>query len=141
MSVHGCGVNIREVMSNFSKFTDLKQFDNITFARINSGVPLTVSDDYERVCFTDGANVTLTLCKWDTSSREVSSKLHKFMTFKKTDHIHFARLNCREPRTVTDDTDLVGWITTSNVMLPLFNWDTSLRDMISNLSKFTDLKS
>ncbi len=87
LTLYEWDTNIREVIIKISELTDLKQFDRINSARINCGTPLVVGDHYEWICFTTVVNVILTLCKWDTSFREVRSKLPRVMTLKKVDHI------------------------------------------------------
>ncbi len=156
VAVHGGGPSIREVISKFSRFTGSKQSDSITFDRNFFGALPVVADDYERVYFNDACNGTLTLCVWDASSREVSSKLHKFMALKEAD-----RINCRGPLAGADDAELVGCMTSTNatlalavaddyewicftaaanVTLTLCEWDASLGEVGSKLHKFVALK-
>jgi len=75
--------SLREGSRKLSTLTDLTLFDSVNSTRINWGAPLAVADDYQWICFTAAAKVTLTLCEWDASLGEVSSKLHKFMAINK----------------------------------------------------------
>ena len=103
----------------------LKQFDSITLTRINSGAPLDVADECGRVCCIDAADVALTRCEWDASSRKVSSKLSKFTDLTKFAHIAFARLNWGAPLAGADNIKWMGCITVTNATVALCEWDAS----------------
>jgi cation transport regulator ChaB len=138
--VHEWGASTREVRGKFSNFMHLKQFDSIAPTRISSGAPLYVADECGRVCCTDAADVALTMREWDTSSRKVSSKLSKFTDPTKFARIAAARLNWGAPLAGADNIKRMGCITATDATIALCEWEASLREMSSNLSKLAELR-
>jgi hypothetical protein len=92
------------------------------------------------VCCIDAADVALTLCEWDTSSRKVSSKFSKFTDLKKIARIAVARLNWGAPLAGADNIKRMGCIAATNSTLALCEWDTSSRKVSSKLSNSTELR-
>ena len=131
---------LREVISKLPKFMVLKHVDSINFDSINFGALLDVSDDYEWMGFTTAANVMMTLYEWDTSFREVISKLPKFMALKHVDIINFDSINFGAPLDVSDDYERMGFTVDANVILTLCEWDTSFREVSNKPDKFMALK-
>jgi hypothetical protein len=138
--VYRLGASTRKVSGKFSNFMYLKQFDSITLTRINSGAPLDVAGECGRVCFIDAADVALTLCEWDTSSRKVSSKFSKSTDLTKIARIDVARSHGGAPLPGTDNIKRMGCITATNATLALCEWDTSSRKVSSKLSDSTELR-
>ena len=92
------------------------------------------------MCFTAAANVTLTLCEWDTSVREVSSKISEFTDLKQFDRINSARINCGTPLVVGDHYEWICFTAVANVILTLCEWDTSFREVRNKLPRVMTLK-
>jgi hypothetical protein len=138
--VYGWGASTREVSGKFSKFMHLKQFDSITLTRINSGAPLEGPDEYGRVCCIDPADVALTLCKWDKSTRKVIRKFSKFTDLTKFARIAVARLNWGAPLAGADNIKRMGCITATNATVALCEWDASLREISSKLPNLAELR-
>ena len=93
------------------------------------------------MCFTAADNVTLTLCEWDTSVREVISKISEFTDLKQFDRINSAHINCGTPLVVGDHYEWICFSTVVNVILTLCEWDTSFREVRNKLPRVITLKS
>ena len=142
--VYGWGTSTREVSGKFSNFMHLKQFDSITLTRINSGAPLDVTDECGRggrVCCIDPADVALTLCEWDKSTRKVSSKFSKFTDLTKFARTAVAGLNWGAPLAGADNIRWMGRITATNATVARCEWVASLREMSSKLSNLSELRT
>jgi hypothetical protein len=138
--VYGWGASAREVSGKFSTLMHLKQGDSFTLTRINSGAPLEGPDECERVCCIDAADVALTLCEWDISTRKGNSKFSKFTDLTKFTHIAVARLNWGAPLAGADNIKRMGCISAPNATVALCECDVSLREMSSKLSNLEELR-
>jgi len=130
-------VSSRKLSSKLSKFTDLTKFARIAAARLNWGAPLVGADNIKRMGGIT-TNVTVALCEWDASLREMSSKLSNLEELRTFVRIDGARIKSGAPLAGAGEGEQMWCIAATNATLAMGEWDASSRKMSSRLSKLTD---
>ena len=85
-------------------------------------------------------NVTVALCEWEASSREMSSQLPNLAKLRKIVRINGARIKSGAPIAGESDGEQTWCFTVTNTTVALCEWDTSSRKVSSRISRAMSLK-
>jgi hypothetical protein len=132
--------SLEEMSSKLPTLAELRKLVHIDGTRINSATTLAGAGEGEHMGGTASTNATVALCKWDASSRKVSSNFSKSTDLKKLARIAVARLNGGTPLPGADNIKRVGCITNTNATVALCEWDARLKEMSSKPSNLTELR-